>query len=57
MKYAVIVTAAIIPAIVYYSGILFQVQMRANKDKMYGLPKDQLPKVGVVLKERGRWWR
>ena len=53
VKYAVIVTAAIIPAIVYYSGILFQVQLRANKDKMYGLPKDQLPKVGVVLKERG----
>ncbi|MCI8869446.1 MAG: TRAP transporter permease [Lawsonibacter sp.] len=53
VKYAVIVTAAIIPAIVYYSGILFQVQLRANKDKMYGLPKDQLPKVGAVLKERG----
>lgn len=29
VKYAVIVTAAIIPAIVYYSGILFQVQLRA----------------------------
>ena len=53
VKYAVIVTAAIIPAIVYYSGILFQVQLRANKDKMYGLPKDQLPKIGIVLKERG----
>lgn len=53
VKYAVIVTAAIIPAIVYYSGILFQVQLRANKDKMYGLPKDQLPRIGTVLKERG----
>ena len=53
VKYAVIVTAAIIPAIVYYSGILFQVQLRANKDKMYGLPKDQLPKIGTVLRERG----
>jgi len=53
VKYAVIVTAAIIPAIVYYSGILFQVQLRANKDKMYGLPRDQLPKIGTVLKERG----
>ncbi len=53
VKYAVIVTAAIIPAIVYYAGILFQVQLRANKEKMFGLPKDQLPKIGEVLKERG----
>jgi len=53
VKYAIIVTAAIIPAIVYYSGILFQVQLRANKEKMYGLPKDQLPKISTVLKERG----
>jgi len=53
VKYAIIVTADIIPAIVYYSGILFQVQLRANKEKMYGLPKDQLPKISTVLKERG----
>ncbi len=53
VKYAVIVTAAIIPAIVYYSGILFQVQLRANKDKMYGLPRDQLPRIGTVLRDRG----
>lgn len=53
VKYSVIVKAAIIPAIVYYAGILFQVQLRANKEKMFGLPKDQLPKIGGVLKERG----
>ncbi len=53
VKYAVIVTAAIIPAIVYYAGILFQVQLRANKEKMFGLPKDQLPRMGEVLRERG----
>ena len=53
VKYSVIVKAAIIPAIVYYAGILFQVQLRANKEKMFGLPKDQLPRIGTVLKERG----
>ena len=53
VKYSVIVKAAIIPAIVYYAGILFQVQLRANKEKMFGLPKDQLPKILTVLKERG----
>jgi TRAP transporter 4TM/12TM fusion protein len=53
VKYSVIVKAAIIPAVVYYAGILFQVQLRAEKEKMYGLPKDQLPKILDVLKERG----
>lgn len=53
VKYPVIVRAAVIPAIIYYAGILFQIQLRANKDKMYGLPREQLPKVGEVLKERG----
>lgn len=53
VKYSVIVKAAVIPAIVYYAGILFQVQLRANKEKMFGLPKDKLPKIGGVLKERG----
>lgn len=53
VKYSVIVKAAIIPAIVYYAGILFQVQLRATKDKMLGLPRDQLPQIGQVMKERG----
>ncbi len=53
VQYAVIVKAAVIPAIVYYCGILFQVQLRANKEKMFGLPRDQLPKVGQVFMERG----
>lgn len=53
VKYAIIVTAAIIPAIVYYAGILFQIQLRATKDGMVGLPKDQLPKINKILKERG----
>lgn len=53
VKYSVIVKAAIIPAIVYYAGILFQVQLLANKNKMFGLPKDQLPRAMQVLKERG----
>lgn len=53
VKYAVIIRAAVIPALIYYLGIIIQVQMRATKDHLHGLPKDQMPKVGNVMKERG----
>ena len=41
------------PAVIYYMGILLQIQMRAEKMGMQGTPKDQLPKVGEVMKEYG----
>ena len=53
VKYAVIIKAALIPALLYYLGIILQVQMRAEKDNMSGLPKEMMPKVGQVMKERG----
>ena len=52
-KYSSIIKAAVIPALIYYLGIIIQVQMRATKDHLNGLPKDQMPKVGQVMKERG----
>ncbi|ABR47006.1 TRAP transporter, 4TM/12TM fusion protein [Alkaliphilus metalliredigens QYMF] len=53
VQYRVIVMAAILPALLYYVGIITQVQMRANKKGLKGIPKDQLPKVKDVMKERG----
>ncbi|MBR6208783.1 MAG: TRAP transporter permease [Oscillospiraceae bacterium] len=53
VKYGVIIKAAVIPALIYYLGIIIQVQMRATKDNLNGLPKDQMPKVKEVMKERG----
>ena len=53
VKYGVIIKAAVIPALIYYLGIIIQVQMRATKDNLNGLPKDQMPKVKDVMKERG----
>ena len=53
VKYSAIIKAAVIPALIYYLGIIIQVQMRATKDHLNGLPKDQMPKVGQVMKERG----
>ena len=53
VKYSVIIKAAVIPALIYYLGIIIQVQMRATKDNLNGLPKDQMPRVRDVMKERG----
>lgn len=53
MKYNELLVSAIIPAVIYYMGILFQIQLRAEKTGMQGTPKDQLPKVSDVMKEYG----
>ena len=53
IKYSTLLVSAIIPAVIYYMGILLQIQMRAEKMGMQGTPKDQLPKVGEVMKEYG----
>lgn len=53
VKYSTLLVSAIIPAVIYYMGILFQIQMRAEKTGMQGTPKDQLPKVREVMKEYG----
>ena len=53
VQYGVIIKAAVIPALIYYLGIIIQVQMRATKDGLNGLPKDQMPKAGQVMRDRG----
>ena len=53
VKYGVIVISAAIPALLYYLGILVQVQLRASKKNLQGIPKEDLPKVGEVMRERG----
>ena len=53
MKYNELLISAIIPAVIYYMGILFQIQMRAEKVGMKGTPKDQLPKMSQVMREYG----
>lgn len=53
IKYKVIVVSAAIPALIYYLGIIFQIQMRASKDKLNGMPKDELPKVKETMKVYG----
>jgi TRAP transporter 4TM/12TM fusion protein len=49
VPYRQVAIAALIPALLYYAAVFFQVDMEAGKAGLKGLPRDQLPKVASVL--------
>ena len=53
VPYIEVVKAAVIPAALYYSGVWLGVHLEAKKNGLKGIPRDQLPKFLVLLKERG----
>lgn len=53
ISYMQIAKAAIIPALLYFTGIWIMIHFEAKKLGMRGLNKDELPKLWKVLKERG----
>ena len=53
IPYTQIVLVAIIPAVLYYLGILIQVHLRATSQGLRGISRENLPVVMDVMKERG----
>ena len=53
IPYTQIVLVAIIPAVLYYLGILIQVHLRATSQGLRGISRENLPAVMDVMKERG----
>jgi len=53
IQYKTIAVAAILPALLYYIGIIAQVHIRAKKCGLEGIARENLPKTLDVLKERG----
>jgi TRAP transporter 4TM/12TM fusion protein len=53
IPYIKIATAAIIPAFLYYLAVGWMVHLEALKYGLIGLPREMLPRVSAVLKERG----
>lgn len=53
VSYGTIALAALLPALLYYLGVIAQVHYRAGRDNLKGVPKADLPRVKEVLKERG----
>ena len=50
IPYIKVATAAVIPAILYYTSLFTQVHLMAKKMGMVGLPKSQLPKIKPIIK-------
>ena len=53
VPYIEVVKAAVIPALLYYTGIWLSVHYEAKKYGLKGTPRDQLPKFGPLLREKG----
>ncbi|MEK4254280.1 TRAP transporter permease [Ureibacillus sp. FSL K6-2830] len=53
ISYVTIALAAIIPALLYFLGVIMQVHFRAGRTNLKGIPKPDLPRVKEVFKEGG----
>ncbi|MBO6267501.1 MAG: TRAP transporter permease, partial [Synergistaceae bacterium] len=53
VPYVEIVKAAVIPALLYFIGVWLGVHFEAKRNNLKGIPRDQLPRLGTILKERG----
>ena len=48
--YSNIIVRAIIPAVLYFTGIFIAVHLEAKKNDLKGIPKDQLPKMHILIR-------
>ena len=53
LPFGQIIKAAIIPALLNFTGIYFVTDLEAKKTGLVGMPRDQLPKFSKVMKEKG----
>ena len=51
IPYTEIVVAAIIPAVLYFASVYFNVDFAAQKFNMKGLPREELPEFGKLAKQ------
>ncbi len=53
IPYVQVVKAAIIPALLYFTGVMLCVHFEARKEGLRGMARDQLPRISKVLREKG----
>lgn len=53
VPYSQVMLAGIIPALLFYLGILFQVHLRALRNGLVGIPRSQLTPLRQVMLQRG----
>ena len=53
IPYMAIAIAAVLPAVLYFTGIFMMIHFEAKKEGMKGLSKEDLPKFGKLFLRRG----
>jgi TRAP transporter 4TM/12TM fusion protein len=53
VSYLHVATAAALPAVLYFIAVFMAVHFEAKRTGLEGLPRADLPRLGLVLKERG----
>jgi len=51
LPYSTIAVRAILPAVLYFAGIFISVHLEAKKEGLRGLSREELPRVGPLLKK------
>ncbi|MDD3347238.1 TRAP transporter permease [Oscillibacter sp.] len=51
VSYATVAVTAILPAVLYFTGIYISVHLEAQKLGLKGIPKEELPKMRVLVKK------
>ncbi|MEH6652099.1 MAG: TRAP transporter fused permease subunit [Motiliproteus sp.] len=53
ISYLEVMKIALVPALLYFVAVFFAIHFEAKRANLAGLPKDTLPELGKVLRERG----
>lgn len=53
INYLEVAKAAIVPALLYFTGIWIMVHFEAKRLGLLGIPREQLPKAGPLMRDRG----
>ena len=51
VPYSSIIGRAVLPAILYFTGIFIAVHLEAKKNNLHGIPKENLPKASKLMKK------
>jgi TRAP transporter 4TM/12TM fusion protein len=54
VPYLQVAKSAIIPAILYFTGVFIVVHLEAKKTGLRGLPRERLPRFWAIMRERGQ---
>ncbi len=54
VPYLQIVKSAVIPAILYFTGVFIVVHLEAKKTGLRGLPRERMPRFWRIMRERGQ---